>query len=466
MLRRRPAHLALIALAVLSVACGRSGRTPPDGAPAPRREGPAPSTANARVSGQVLTFDASPLYRQMGLLARGLPFPIIGRAGFVASAAPDTTHVVVAVTFANASLTFAREADNRFRAQYSISAVLSRDAAVVASAQASSEVLVGAFRETTRTDESLIHQEILDAAPGRYTLTVTLRDEGSGRSAQESMAVTVPRFGRGTLSTPLPIAEATPRAQLGTVPNLLMNPEGAAVAGRDSLLPLYLEAYGDTSRPVRMLVRSERGTVLWNDTVAVVPRGELRAGIIEVPVARVGIGVAQLAFLFDGGVDTVATYIFVGFGDDVPVATYEEMVNYLRWFARNDRLQRLREAAETERPAAWAAFLRETDDQPQTPVHELLREYFVKVVRANARFREEATPGWLSDRGRVFIALGEPDQIIEPQPADFSRNRQQVWDYRAYNLQLVFFDQTGNGRWRLTQASEVRFESESRRRLR
>ena len=30
---------------------------------------------------------------------------------------------------------------------------------------------------------------------------------------------------------------------------------------------------------------------------------------------------------------------------------------------------------------------------------------------------------------------------------------------------LVFYDQTGTGRWRLTQSSEVRFEAEFRRRL-
>ena len=81
------------------------------------------------------------------------------------------------------------------------------------------------------------------------------------------------------------------------------------------------------------------------------------------------------------------------------------------------------------------------------------------------RFREEATPGWRSDRGRVFVTLGEPDQLLEPQVTDFSRGRQQLWDYRALNMQLVFYDQTGTGRWRLTQSSEVRFESEFRRRL-
>ena len=337
---------------------------------------------------------------------------------------------------------------------------------MVASAQASSELVVATFRETARTDESMIHQEMVDVAPGRYTLTVTLRDEGSGRSAQESMPVVVPRYAEAGLSTPMPIAEVSPRASLAAVPDLLLDPEGAAVAGRDSLLPVYLEAYGDTARPVRLLVRTERGTVMWNDTVALPARGALRAGVVEVPVARLGLGVSQLAFVRDGLADTTSTYVFVGYGDDVPVATYEEMVNYLRWFARADRLQKLRDAPEAERPAAWAEFLRATDDRPETPISEPLREYFSKVVRANGRFREEATPGWLSDRGRVYITLGEPDQVVEPQLADFSRNRQQIWDYRAMNLQLVFYDQTGNGRWRLTQSSEVRFESEFRRRLR
>ena len=90
---------------------------------------------------------------------------------------------------------------------------------------------------------------------------------------------------------------------------------------------------------------------------------------------------------------------------------------------------------------------------------------FDRIARANVRYREEASAGWLSDRGKVFITLGEPDQVFEPQLNDMSRNRQLIWVYQAINLQLTFYDQTGTGKWRLTQSSEVRFESEFRRRL-
>jgi GWxTD domain-containing protein len=129
-------------------------------------------------------------------------------------------------------------------------------------------------------------------------------------------------------------------------------------------------------------------------------------------------------------------------------------------------LQALREVPEEERPAAWAAFMRETDSIPSTVQHEDLRAYFERLVRANARFREDGVAGWMSDRGRAFIVLGEPDQIIEPTFTDLQRVRQQIWEYNGRALQLQFFDQTGTGRWRLTQASDSRFEVELRRQLR
>lgn len=451
-----------LALLVLLAACGRGGRTPPGTTPG---GAPAPVPTPQRAS-QGISFDATPLFRQMGMIARGAPFPIVGRAAFAATGAPDSTHVIVALTFANASLTFAREADNRFRASYSVAVTLTRDAGVVASAETTEELLVGTYRETTRTDESVIHQEILDVAPGRYTLQVSVRDEASQKTAQEQIAIVVPSLGDGTLSSPMPIAEVTPRASRDTVPLLLLNPAATAVVGRDSIMPVYLEGYGDTTGTIRMLIRSERGRVMWNDTVRVAPKGALRSGVVEVPVARLGVGVAQLTFVRDGTTDSSSTYVFVGFGGDLPVATYEDMLSYLRWFAQPSRIQKLRDAAEEDRPAAWSEFVRETDDQPETAIHETLRDYFGRLVRANGRFREEATPGWMSDRGRVFITLGEPDQLLEPTLNDFSRGRQQLWDYRSLNLQLVFYDQTGTGRWRLTQSSEVRFESEFRRRLR
>lgn len=460
--RRRHA-LRVVGSAVVTLlsvaACGGGGT-------AGRAPGPTGASGAAGQAPQNLTFDATPLYRQVGLMSRGLPLPFLGRVSYLASVSPDTSHVIVALSLSNTVFGFVREADNRFRANYTVTLAVQQGGVTVARSETTEEIVVGTFRETSRVEESIIYQEILDVPPGAYTLTVAVRDEGSQRSGQDQMSIRVPRFGARTVSTPIPVVEVTPRSDRDALPVLITNPRATVVFGRDSVIPVYVEEYGAAGSPSRLLVRNERGRVLWSDTISITPRAQVGARVVEVPVARIGIGVALISVVAAESADTASAGVFVAFGEELPVATFDDMMGYLRYFAQPDRLQRLRSTAEEQRPEAWGAFVRETDSRPETPVHEDLRDYFTRLVRANSRFREEATPGWLSDRGRVFITLGEPDQLLEPAGGEFQRNRQQLWDYRRLNMQLVFYDETGTGRWRLTPSSNVRFETEFRRLLR
>jgi GWxTD domain-containing protein len=452
---RRALFTASLLIGALS--CG--GSSGPAGAPA----GAAPTIVRDTRN---ISFDPAPLYRQMGLIARGLPFPIVGRAAVFASPNPDSVHVVVALAFSSMSLSFNRESDNRFRANYVVNINVDGTAGRVKTIESNEAVIVSSYRETGRTDENLLFQEILDLAPGKYTLSIGIRDVGSQRGTQETVEFTVPSLSQSALSSVVPVNEVRPRQNKDAVPFLLARPRASVVFGRDSVIPIYVESYGESDRQLQMLARNESGRVLWAQPVAIDAHDGLASGVVEVPVGRLGIGVSQLSFVRDGATDTSSAYVFVGFGEDMPVARFEDMVAFLRYFATPTRLAALRAATEEDRPTAWATFLRETDSIPRTGVHEDLVDYFTRLVRANGRFREEGVPGWMSDRGRVFIVLGEPDQILEPTITDFSRNRQMAWDYREKGIQLVFYDETGTGRWRLTQASQVRFESEFRRQLR
>jgi GWxTD domain-containing protein len=454
----RHSFALVLAVAASLTACG-GGNTP---RPQTGTGGPAGAPASVP---QNLTFDAVPLYRQAGMLARGLPMPFVGRVAFLASPSPDRTHALIALSLANNALSFTRESDERFRASYTVAISVRRGAEVVVRADATEEVVVGAFRETARTDETLVFQQILDVEPGDYDLVVVVRDEGSQRNAQEQMALRVPRLADGAVTAPLPVLQVTPRASRDSLPVMIASPRATAVFGRDSVLPVYVESYEGSGAPVRLELRNERGRVLWSNAVEMPSRGAMSSRVIDVPVSRIGIGIAELAVAREGGPSSLATRVFVGFGDDLPVATFGNMLTYLRYFAKSYRLDALRAAPEEDRPAEWAKFVRETDSQVNTPAHEDLRDYFSRLVRANSRFRDESTVGWLSDRGRVYISLGEPDQVLEPQIQDFQRTRQQVWEYRSLNAQLVFYDQTGTGRWRLTQSSATRFEAEFQRRL-
>ena len=85
------------------------------------------------------------------------------------------------------------------------------------------------------------------------------------------------------------------------------------------------------------------------------------------------------------------------------------------------------------------------------------------------RFRDDALIGWTSDRGIAYVGLGEPDQIFETQGMDMTtgRQRQQIWEYNQLDirLRLVFLDNGGFGRFRLSSSQMTALETAIRRRL-
>ena len=417
------------------------------------------------------TSDVSELYRQIGLLAAPNPLAFVGKISSFASARPDTTLVLASISVPNRALTFTREGD-RYRAPYEVKITMNRGDAEVASVNAMEIVRVGSFREINRTDESVIFQHYFHVPPGVYTLSAMVRDVGGSRSANQQTVVTVPGLGAGRFATPLLVYEASGRSVLDSVPRLLASPRSSAVFGRDSTVAIYVEAYGQGTRlPLDYVVRNDKGAQVWRDSATLARRGSLFNGIVNVPISAIGIGIAQIAFTRRDSPDTAKAPMFVSFGEDIPLMSFEDMLGYLRFFASPSRLTALRTAPLEKRATVWAEFLRATDPIPETTTNEEMQAYFGRIQQANSQFRMDRNPGWLSDRGMVFVSLGDPDQILERSvnaqmstTQIGSSTRLQIWQYRNLNSQLVFYEDTG--RWRLTRPSETEFLSLSARRQR
>ena len=411
--------------------------------------------------------DPTAIYHQMGLIATGSPLSFVGKIAYFASSSPDTTMILASVSIPNKALSFVREGDS-YRAPYEVHLTLTQGVTQVAAVNSMEIVRVPTFKEINRTDESVIFQHYFKVRPGTYNLSFQVRDATSTRSASQEGAVTVPALRSGHLSTPVLVYDANARSTLDSLPRILASPRSSAVFGQDSTVAVYLEGYGAQPQlPVSFIVQNDRGVVTFRDTLHLQRHGNLLSGSVRIPISRVGIGIANVTFTRIDAMDTVRAPVFVSFGDDIPLVSYEEMLSELRYFAAPDRIRALRDAPVERRGLAWADFLRSTDPAPSTPEHEGLQAYFNRILQANLRFREEGRggTGWLSDRGKVFVAVGEPDQVYEqttnlPVTAtSTTRGRVQSWEYTQYRVRFLFYDENGTGRWRLTPASEAEFQS-------
>jgi GWxTD domain-containing protein len=412
--------------------------------------------------------DPSAIYNQMGLIATGNPLSFVGKIGYFASRSPDTTVMLASISIPNRMLSFVRDGDT-YRAPYEVRLRLMQGNAEVKTVDAMEIVRVATFKEVNRTDESVIFQNYFRVSPGDYTISFMVRDVSSNRSAMQEGGISIPRLEPGRLSTPILVYEATRRSALDSLPRILASPRSSAVFGQDSTVSVYLEAYGQQSRlPVSFVVQNDKGAVTWRDTTVLEKSGGLLSGAVRIPISRVGIGVANVTFTRADATDTVRTPVFVSFGNDIPLLSYDELINQLRYYVAPERLKVLRETSVDARGQAWAAFLRASDPAPSTPEHEGLQTYFSRLQQASLRFREDGTGrgGWLGDRARVYVVLGEPDQLYEQvtnapitRSSVSQRGRLQYWEYSQYRVRLVFFDDNGSGRWRLAPTSETEFQN-------
>jgi len=406
------------------------------------------------------------IYRGMGLIAGAGTISFVASVSFFTSPSPDTTLVLLAMSLPSRSLAFTREGD-RYSAEYSVHVEARRGTAMAKEIDAKEVVRVPTFREISRTDESVIWQQYMRLAPGRYAVSIALKDEIALRAAGEEVTIEVPRLGAGALGTPIAVYEAIPRSSVDSVPRLLARPRSTATFGSDSVVPVYLEASGaDAPATVEVRAIGDGDQELWKSSFDLTQRRSVRSTTILVPVLRLGIGVSTIVVTAPGRPDTARTRLLVSLGDDLPIASFGEMLNYLRWFAPAERIKTLRDATPATRNEVWAQFLKSTDPVPGTPEHEALRDYFLRIRAANGRFREDGPIGWQTDRGTAFVGLGEPDQIHDSSLQDPNqRVRQLVWEYTAYRLHLVFTDQSGFGRWRLSNSGRAELETAIRRKL-
>lgn len=129
-------------------------------------------------------------------------------------------------------------------------------------------------------------------------------------------------------------------------------------------------------------------------------------------------------------------------GSDPPLSQFfRHSLDALRYIADEEELVPLRMASPDERPRAWDAFWKKRDPSPATELNESKVEFLRRLNYANAEFGA-GLPGWRTDRGRIYIRYGEPEQI-ERYPYRLEGPPMEIWHYERLGRTFVFLDRHG-----------------------
>jgi GWxTD domain-containing protein len=134
-----------------------------------------------------------------------------------------------------------------------------------------------------------------------------------------------------------------------------------------------------------------------------------------------------------------------------------EFISKVRYIiTKNEKKRFFSLVTAEERQEFIKKFWKERDPDPETEENLFKKEYFRRIDLANHLFKDESKEGWLTDRGRVLILIGEPDfrrfrpgTIASTQSVKSWYNYpHEIWYYGFYPI--MFIDELENGTLRLT----------------
>ena len=100
-------------------------------------------------------------------------------------------------------------------------------------------------------------------------------------------------------------------------------------------------------------------------------------------------------------------------------------------------------------------FWQRRDPNPNTQANEFKKEFFERINIANSKYRTMSNPGYKTDRGRVFLKLGEPDEV-DRHPNETDTKPYEVWYYNQVEggVTFIFADLTGFNYYELLHSTK------------
>lgn len=126
---------------------------------------------------------------------------------------------------------------------------------------------------------------------------------------------------------------------------------------------------------------------------------------------------------------------------------FKNAIEQLAYVASTREINKISRGDREERKQKFLNFWKSKDTTPGTDENELMIEYYRRVYFANRNF-SEGRKGWKTDRGRIYIIYGPPDNVAR-HPFELNTKPYVVWHYYTINKTFYFVDETGFGDYRL-----------------
>lgn len=387
-----------------------------------------------------------------------------GDVGFLADTwflpgTTDSVQVLLGVSLSNSSLQFVRTTDGLWQANYQVKAKFDPEDGDVDALERSwdKSVEVETFDETMLETETIVFQTELAMVPGTYDFSVTVRDQNANDASRASTTLEIAPFPSvAAVSEPV-LLRLYQTTDAGV--SYVVSPShyySSAPSRFDFMIDLaHVDQGGPYTARAQLVPEAEAAggaAAAWSQEVVSKDNGTAQLfGSLQNDDARFGEFRFEIELVDDTGevVTSRSTPLMIAGSGGWIAENWDDALSLIKYAATKDELKILKDVDGAEaRIEAWNCFWRIRDPIPATAVNEELQDYFRRVAIANREWKSALRPGYLSDRGRVYLTLGSPDEINQ-RPVPSGAEALEVWLYYRNNFQILFVDRIGFNNYQL-----------------
>lgn len=324
-------------------------------------------------------------------------------------------------------------------------------------------------------------------SPGTYTILLQFDDLESKRSLIErNRKIAVPAFGGSVLDIAGPLFVRPTRSDTGGVKLEPMNfggdlefgsparfyCEGVSPAPGGTPLSIHYEFFVVEGSKQEVLVLQDSVLALpvdtthilvpthgFGDAAYLLQEGRRRGFSVSVPFAAERLPLRPLKMKFVLRQGSLVREIIRPLRTVWPEMPFslrdvDYALSLLKYLTTEAQLDSLQSGGYEQRRAHLENFWKERDQTPETPMNEVMAEFYHRVDHSMREFATmRQADGAKTDRGRVYILVGPPSRI--ERSLDPAHGYREIWIYEHIHKKFTFADADRNGTYVLVGSQNL-----------
>lgn len=392
------------------------------------------------------------------------------------------SYLEVYLSFYQKDLTYQIAEDHFEAAYYALVEVMSGDSVIARDAKQRADMVND--NQALKSNRQFVNTFIFDLPPGKYDFKVVVRDVNSKRFGEFVDEVNIPDYSRpGLQLSDIQLGNLIKKSNEQTefdknTFRIIPNPDGIFHPGQP-ILYYYMEIYnlvpsdtekytveswltnlsGDTIRSFPTQKKAKPGaSAVWVSGINILSTESgqyaLHVKVTDPESGQTAESVKTLRIYRPG--DAAASQIVKAPHQQNPMINeiyasmteeqLDEEFEYARYIATKQEKNVYKTLDLNAKRKFLADFWAKRDTDPSTDINEFKRDYFDRVEYANRYFTVGQAPGWKSDRGRVLLQYGKPDEV-ERHESEMDMMPFVIWSYHQLEggVDFIFGDANGMG---------------------